>query len=92
MSTELLREPDGGEVVKADFAVKLQSDQEPPSLSEGKSLIREVEKLQSEVAALRTNITQLCQATRGLVTLISVLDKKVDAALKGGVGADCGVI
>lgn len=82
MSTELLKEPDGG---VADFHVKLQSDVEPTAGDPGKSLVQ-------EVVVLRTNVAQLCQAVRGLVTLISVLDKKVDAALKGGVGADCGVI
>jgi hypothetical protein len=51
----------------------------------GKSLIDEVAKLRSEVA-------QLCTAVRGLVTLIAVLDKKVDTALKGGVGADFAVL
>jgi hypothetical protein len=90
--SEQLREPDGGDVVKADIVVKLQSDQEPPSPFEGKSLIREIKELQGEVAGLRTSVQQLCTAVRGLVTLMSVLDKKVDAALKGGVGADCGVI
>lgn len=90
MSTELLKEPDG--VVVADFHVSLQSDKEPPAPGAGKSLVREVEKLQAEVGALRDNVQQLCQATRGLVTLISVLDKKVDAALKGGVGADFAVL
>ena len=49
------------------------------------SLLDEHKKLTGQVA-------QLTQAVRGLVTLISVLDKKADAALKGGVGADCGVI
>jgi hypothetical protein len=83
MSTELLKEPDGG--VVADFHVKLQSDTEPPTGDPGKSLV-------AEVAALRTNVQQLCQAVRGLVTLISVLDRKVDTALKGGIGADCGVL
>lgn len=90
--SEQFREPDGDDVVKADVVVKLQSDQEPPSPIEGKSLIREIEKLQGEVAGLRTNVQQLCIAVRGLVTLMSVLDKKVDAALKGGVSTDCGVI
>ena len=89
MSTELLKEPDG---VVADFHVKLQSDSATPSGDPGRSLVAEVRKLQEEVAGLRTNVAQLCQATRGLVTLISVLDKKVDAALRGGPGADFGVI
>ena len=71
--------------IKADFVVKLPSDGEQPNPSEGKSLV-------AEVAALRSNVQQLCQAVRGLVTLISVLDKKVDTALKGGVGADFGVM
>jgi hypothetical protein len=80
---ELLREPDGG--VVADFRVTLQSDTEPSSGDPGKPLLQ-------EVALLRQQVAQCCQATRGLVTLISVLDKKVDTALKGGVGADFGVI
>lgn len=82
MSTELLKEPDG---VVANFHVKLQSDVEAPADDPGKSLVQ-------EVALLRTQVAQLCQATRGLVTLISVLDKKVDAALKGGPGADFAVL
>jgi hypothetical protein len=41
---------------------------------------------------LRQQVAQLCQAVRGLVTLISVLDKKVDTALKGGPGADFAVL
>ncbi|MBZ5687220.1 MAG: hypothetical protein LAP86_19535 [Acidobacteriia bacterium] len=81
MSTERLQEPE----VVADFHVKLQSDVEPPMGEPGKSLAKEVELLRLQVA-------QLCQATRGLVTLISVLDKKVDVALKGGPGADFAVL
>lgn len=74
------------EELQPDFHVKLQSDTEPPLRPDGgKSLVQ-------EVAALRTIVAQLCTAVRGLVTLISVLDKKVDTALKGGVGADCGVM
>jgi hypothetical protein len=49
----------------------------------GKSLVEEVSKLRGEVA-------QLCQAVRVLVQLISVLDRKVDVALKGN--ADCAVL
>jgi hypothetical protein len=71
--------------VVADFHVKLPSDTEPPAGDTGKSLVQ-------EVALLRSQVAQLCQATRGLVTLISVLDKKVDAALNGGVGADFAVL
>ena len=85
MNAELLQEPDGGDVSKADFAVKLQYDQEPPSPLEGKSLIR-------EVALLREQVQQLCAAVRGLAQLQSVANQKLDAALKGGIGADCGVI
>lgn len=82
MSTEILKEPDGG--VVADFHVKLQSDTEPQPGDPGKSLV-------AEVAALRTNVQQLCTAVRGLVTLLSVLDKKVDVAIKGGT-ADVGAM
>jgi hypothetical protein len=71
--------------VKSDFHVKLQSDTEPPSGDPGRSL-------SAEVRLLREQIGQLCQAVRGLVTLISVLDKKVDTALKGGNRPDFGVI
>jgi hypothetical protein len=83
MSAELLKEPDGG--VVADFHVKLQADVEPPAGDPGKSLVQ-------EVALLRNQVQQLCAAVRGLVTLISVLDKKVDTALKGGPGADFAVL
>lgn len=58
----------------------------------GRSLFAEVQGLKAEVAALRSNVGQLCVATKGLVTLISVLDKKLDTALKGGVGADFAVL
>jgi hypothetical protein len=81
--TELITEPDGGMV--PDFHVKLQSDIEPPAGNPGKSLIREVE-------LLRLQLADLCRATHALVTFVSVLDKKVDTALKGGVGADFAVL
>lgn len=90
MNTELMKEPDGG--VVADFHVKLQSDTEQPTGDPGKSLIREIEKLQVEVGALRTNVQSLCQAVRGLVTLQAVMDKRLEAALKGGPGADFAVL
>jgi hypothetical protein len=51
----------------------------------GKSLIKEVE-------ALREQVQQLCVAVRSLVQLQSVMDRKLDAALKGGVGADFAVL
>jgi hypothetical protein len=73
------------EQIVPDFEVRLPSDTEPPMGDPGKSLV-------AEVTALRTNVQQLCTAVRGLVTLLSVLDKKVDTALKGGVGADFGVL
>lgn len=64
------------------FHVKLQSDTEQqPTGDPGKSLIREIEKLQAEVGALRTNVQSLCQAVRGLVTLQAVMDKRLDVAL-----------
>jgi hypothetical protein len=50
-----------------------------------KSLIQEVEKLHAQQV-------ELTKAVRALCTLMSVLDKKVDAALKGGVGADFAVL
>jgi hypothetical protein len=53
--------------------------------SPGRSLLREVE-------LLREQVQQLCQAVRGLVQLQSVMDKKLDTALKGGVGADFAVL
>lgn len=58
-------------VAGSDFHVKLPSDTEAPREEPGKSLVQ-------EVALLRQHVAQLCQAIRGLVTLISVLDKKVD--------------
>jgi hypothetical protein len=40
----------------------------------------------------RQRVAQLCQAVRGLTTLQAVMDRKLDAALKGGVGADFAVL
>lgn len=72
--------------VKPDFEVKLQSDIEPPPPGDpGKSLTVEVQLLRQQVA-------QLCAAVRGLTTLQAVMDRKLDAALKGGVGADFAVL
>jgi hypothetical protein len=71
--------------VKPDFHVRLQSDGVEPTANEPRVL-------SSEVVKLREQVAQLCQAVRGLVTLISVLDKKVDTALKGGNRPDFGVI
>jgi hypothetical protein len=48
--------------------------------------------ISGEMTKLRGEVAQLCQAVRGLVTLQSVMDKKLDAALKGGVGADFAVL
>jgi hypothetical protein len=48
--------------------------------------------LSDEIAKLRGEVAQLCAAVRALVTLVSVLDQKIDTALKGGIGADCGVV
>ena len=73
MSTERLQEADGGAV--ADLHVKLQSDVEPPHGDLCKSLTQEVE-------LLRQQVQQLCAAVRGLATLMSVRDKKVDGVLK----------
>ena len=39
-----------------------------------------------EVAALRTNVQQLCQVVRGLVQLQSVANQKLDAVIKGNAG------
>ena len=50
-----------------------------------KSLIAEVE-------TLREQVQRLCMAVRQLVQLQSVANLKLDAALKGGVGADCAVL
>jgi hypothetical protein len=50
-----------------------------------KSLIKEVE-------TLREHVQQLCTAVRQLVQLQSVANQKLDAALKGGVGADFAVL
>ena len=81
MTTELVKEADG---VVADFHVKLQADTEPtPSLALGKSLTKEIEKLQSEVATLRDGVQQLCQAVRGLVKLQAIANQKLDSALNG---------
>jgi hypothetical protein len=49
----------------------------------GKSLIQEVQ-------TLREQQVELTKAVRALCTLMSVLDRKVDAVLKGN--ADCAVL
>ena len=51
----------------------------------GRSLI-------TEVQLLREQVQQLCVAVRGLVQLQSVANQKLDAALKGGPGADFAVL
>jgi len=51
----------------------------------GKSLIKEVE-------TLREQVQQLCAAVRQLVQLQSLANQKLDAALKGGIGADFAVM
>lgn len=53
------------------------------SETSGKSLIQ-------EIALLREQVQQLCQAVRGLVQLQSVANQKLDVALKGN--ADCAVL
>ena len=58
----------------------------------GRSLIGEVNGLTAEITLMREQLAKLCEATRGLVTLMSVLDKKVDTALRGGPGVDCAVL
>jgi hypothetical protein len=65
--------------------VRLQSDAQPQTVDAGKSLIQEVE-------LLRQQVQQLCQAVRGLVSLQAVMDRKLDAALKGGAGCDVAVL
>jgi hypothetical protein len=44
------------------------------------------------VEELRTQVQQLCTAVRSLVQLQSVMDRKLDAGLKGGVGCDVRVL
>jgi hypothetical protein len=82
MSTEELKEP----AIVPDFHVKLQSDTEQPTGDPGKSLTQ-------EVALLRQQVAQLCQAVRGLVQLQSVLNTAVQQLLKrDGVIGDCAVL
>ena len=88
MSTEEVKEAE----VKADFFVKLPSDTEAPMGDPARSLFAETRALREEIAALRTNVAQLCVAVRGLVQLQAVMDKKLDATLKGGPGVDCAVL
>ena len=91
MSTELLKEPDGG--VVADFHVKLQSDTEAPSGDPGRSLVQEVTKLQQEVQLLREQLASLCAAVRGLVQLQTVLNQGVQMLVKSnGIGVDFTVL
>jgi hypothetical protein len=64
--------------------VRLQSDTEQQSEDDpGKSLIQ-------EIAILRQQVQQLCQAVRSLVQLQSVANQKLDAVIKGN--ADCAVL
>ena len=49
-------------------------------------------ELVAEVQLLREQIAQLTAAVCGLVQLQSVMDRKLDTALKGGVGADFAVM
>ncbi len=53
---------------------------------------RAVKSVAEETAKLQREVAHLCQAVRGLTTLQSVMDKKLDVALKGGVGADFAVL
>ena len=48
--------------------------------------------LRTELAGLRNDVQQLTKAVRSLVQLQSVMDQKLTTVLKGGVGADFGVI
>lgn len=61
------------------------SEEQQPSGDPGRSLIQEIDRLREQQA-------ELTKAVRALCTLMSVLDKKVDTALKGGVGADFAVL
>ena len=74
------------EELKPDFEVKLQSDAEPTGYNSEPRVISQ------EVALLRGQVAQLCQAVRGLTTLQAVMDKKLDVALKGGSGSNVGCI
>lgn len=73
------------EEIIPDFEVRLQSDTEPQPTPTGKSLI-------AEVQLLREQVQQLTQVVRGLAQLQSVANQKLDAALKGGHGADFAVL
>lgn len=42
-----------------------------------------MEELTKEVALLREQVQQLCQAVRGLVQLQSIANQKLDAAING---------
>jgi hypothetical protein len=89
MSTESIKEPE----IVADFAVKLQSDGVSQVGDPGRSLFTEVTKLQEQVAALRSNVAQLCTAVKALVQLQSVLNQAVKVRLEGGgPSADCAVL
>ena len=48
--------------------------------------------ISDEIVKLQREVAQLCVAVRGLVTLQAVMDKKLDVALKGGVGAEFAVL
>ena len=48
--------------------------------------------ISEEVAKLTSQVAQLCAHVRGLVQLQAVMDRKLDTALKGGIGADFAVL
>jgi len=54
-----------------------------PSPEERASMVDAGRSLTQEVALLRAQVAQLCQAVRSLVQLQSVANQKLDAALSG---------
>jgi hypothetical protein len=65
---------------------------ESPAPAEQASMVGAGRSLFAEVTKLREQHAELTKAVRALCTLMSVLDKKVDTALKGGHGADFAVM
>lgn len=80
MTTELLKEPQPDELSAS------------PSKADQRSMGDAGRSLFDEVKLLREQVADLCKATKALVHLQSIANQKLDVVLKGGLGADVGVL